>query len=51
MINFDYITSEKTKEHNPSSPQFPDHPYRIVINNRFGITDSLFNLIIHQPDI
>ena len=31
--------------------QFPDHPYRVVTNNRFGITDSLFNLIIHQPDI
>ena len=28
MINFDYITKENMKEHNPSRAQIPDDPYR-----------------------
>ena len=31
MFNFDYITKEHIKEHNPSWPEIPDHPYRILI--------------------
>ena len=32
MINFDDVTKENIKEHNPSSPQIPDHPYRTLVN-------------------
>ena len=31
MFNFDYITKEGTKEHNPNWPEIPDHPYWILI--------------------
>ena len=31
MINFDDVTKQNIKEHNPSRPQIPDHPYRILI--------------------
>ena len=50
MINFDVVTKEETKEHNPNWPQISDHPYRIVITEGSGTwkTSSLFN---HQPDI
>ena len=53
MINFDDVTSENIKEHNPNWPQIPDHPYRILIigGSGSGKTNSLFNLIIDQPDI
>ena len=30
MINFDDVTGEIIKEHNPNWFQFPDHPYRIL---------------------
>ena len=30
MFNFDYITKEDIKEHNPNWPNIPDHPYRIL---------------------
>ena len=53
MINFDDVTKENIKEHNPSSPQIPDHPYRTLVNwsSGSGKINSLFNLIGHQPDI
>ena len=49
MITFNDIT----KEHNPNWSQIPDHPYRILIigGSGSGKTNSLFNLIIDQPDI
>ena len=52
MINFDGITKENIKEHNPHWPQVPDHPYRISIIGSSGSekTNSLFNLIDCQPD-
>ena len=52
MINFD-VTKENKKEHNPNWPKTPDHPYKILMigGSRFGKTNSLFNLINHQPDI
>ena len=27
MINFDDVTKENIKQHNPNWPQIPDHPY------------------------
>ena len=29
MINFDDVTKENIKVHNPNSSKIPDHPYRI----------------------
>ena len=53
MSNFDDVTKENIKEHNPNWPQIYDHPYRILISgdSGFGKTNSLFNLINQQPDI
>ena len=31
MINFDNVTKEDIKEHNPNWRQIPDHPHRIMI--------------------
>ena len=44
---------ENIKEHNLNWPQNPDHSYWILITGgyRSGETNSLFNLINHQPDI
>ena len=53
MIKFDDVTKENTKKHNPSWIQVLDHPYRILLTRGSGLrkTNSLFNLISHQPDI
>ena len=53
MINFDDVVKENIKLHNPNQPQTPDHPCRILIigSSASGKTNSLFNLINHQPDI
>ena len=51
MINFDDVIKEETKEHNPSLPETPDYPYRIVGGHGSGKTNSLFTLISQQPDI
>ena len=53
MINFDDVTKENIKGHNPNWPQIPDHPYRILIIEGSGSveTNSLFNLICQQPDV
>ena len=52
MINFDDVTKENMKEHNPNWPQIHDHPYRVLIagGSGFGKTNSLFNLINEEPD-
>ena len=52
MINFDYITEENIKEHNPNWPKAPDHPYGILVigSSRSGKTNSFFNLISHIRD-
>ena len=31
MINFDYVTKEKIKEHNLNWSQIPNHSYRKII--------------------
>ena len=53
MFNFDYITKEDIKEHNPNWPEIPDYPYRILIvgGSGSGKTNALINLINHEPDI
>ena len=54
MINFDdYISENKTDEHNKNWPYTPDHPYRILIigGSGSGKTNVLLNLIENQPDI
>ena len=40
-------------EHKANCQEIPDHPYRLLIIRglRSGKTNSLFNLISHQPDI
>ena len=52
MFNFDYITKEDIKKHNPNWPKIPDHPYRILIawGSGSGKTNALLNLINHEPD-
>ena len=52
-VNFDGVTKEDIKEHNPSWPQIPGHPYRTlrIGGSGSGKTNSLFNLINLQPDI
>ena len=53
MINFDDVTKENIKEHNPNWRGIPDHPYRILIvgGSGSGKANALFNLINHEPDI
>ena len=53
MFNFDYITKEDIKEHNPDWPEIPDHPFRTLIvgYSGFGKTNALINLIKSEPDI
>ena len=53
MINFDDVTKKNIKEHNPNSPQIPDHSYRILIigGSGSGKTNSLLKLTNQQPDI
>ena len=52
MFNFDYITKEDIKEHNPNYPEILEHPYRILIagSSVFGKTSELPNLLNHEPD-
>ena len=38
MFNFNYITKEDIKEHNPNWPESPHHPYRILIVFESGET-------------
>ena len=53
MINFNDVTKENIKEHNPNCPHIPDHPYRILIMGGFGSgkTNSLFNQVNKERDI
>ena len=53
MFNFDYITKEDTKEHNPNCPEIPEHPNRILIaaGSGSGKTNALLNLTNREPGI
>ena len=53
MMNFDNVTEENWKEHNPNRPIIPNHPYRILIigGSWSGKTNALLDLINHQPDM
>ena len=53
MSNFDYITKEDKKEHNPNWPEHPDHPYRMLIagDSWSRIKNALLKPINHEPDI
>lgn len=44
------VTVEYTQERNPSWPQIPDHPYRILIfgGSGLGKTYALLNLMGHE---
>ena len=52
-MNSDSVTKENIKEHNPSWPKIPDHPYIILMigGSGSGKTISWFNLINEEPDI
>ena len=53
MINFGDFVKEKIEKYNSNCLQIFDHPYKILITGGSGSgkTNSLFNLITHQPDI
>ena len=55
MFNFDYITKEGVKEHNPNWQEIPDHPYKILVVEGSGSekTNALLKnaLINHELDI
>ena len=53
MFNFNYITKEDLKEHDPNSPKLRDHSYGILIvgASASGKTNAFLNLINHEPDI
>ena len=53
MIEFNDVTKENIKEHNPNWPQISNHLYRILIigGSVSGKTNLLFNLINEEPDI
>ena len=47
------VQRENIKEHNSNQPEIPCHTYRILIigGSGYGKTNSLFDLICHQPNI
>ena len=48
------VTQEDTKEHNPKWPEISDHPCRILIiggSSGSGKTNALFTLVNNEPDI
>ena len=53
MINSDDVAKENIKVDNTNWSKIPDHPYRILSfgGSASGKTNSLFNVISHQPDI
>ena len=53
MIDFDNVTKENIKEHNPKWSKILDHPHRILLIGDYGCRkiNALINLMAHQPDI
>ena len=52
MFDFDCITKEDKKEHNPNWPKILGHLYRILIvgGSGSGKTNALLHLINHELD-
>ena len=56
MINFDYITKENMKDHNPNWPKITDHRYRLLILGGSGsrkkmhylYTESKYQFLINK---
>ena len=51
---YENVSPEDTKEHNPKWSEIPDHLYRILIiggSSGSGKTNALFNLVNNEPDI
>ena len=53
MFNFDYITNQDIKGHNPKWTEIPDISWRILTGRGSGSrkTNSLLNLLNWEPDI
>ena len=52
MSNFDYITKEDVKVHNPNCLEIPGHLHRILLaaGSGSGKTNASLNLTNHEPD-
>ena len=50
MINFDNVTEEIIKFRNLSSPQIPDHPYRILLLEVQDLEKQIYYLIYLPSD-
>ena len=54
MINYNDVTKENIKNHDPNWPRIPDRPYRVLLigGSGSGKTDAWLNLIylIEQQD-
>ena len=53
MNNFDDVTKENIKEHNPNWPKTPHHPYKILTIAVWGSwkTNPLLSLTNQEPAI
>ena len=53
MFDFNYITNEDIKEHNPNWSEIPDHLYRILIvgGSESEKPNALLKLINQELDI
>ena len=47
MVNFDDVTKENMKNHNPNWPQVSGHPYRVLIVGGSGSRKA--KLLFNQP--
>ena len=45
MINFNDVTKENIKEHNPNWPKISEHPYRIFIIGGSGLEKQIDHFI------
>ena len=52
MIKFDDVAKEETKKYNPNQSQIPDHSYKILIIEDYGLgkANALYYRINQQPD-
>ena len=52
MFNFDYITKENIKQHNPNWPKIPDYTYQVLIirGSESGKANAFLDLINQEPD-